>query len=84
MSVCYTLDEGLAAFKHAKQKGVLKVLVRVAVLSLYAHQLMTCSRLTAFQQRATKAGLVCRNADGDIVPVYPTNEAKLRSAYTST
>lgn len=26
---CYTLDEGLAAFNHAGQKGVLKVLVRV-------------------------------------------------------
>ncbi len=29
ISACYILDEGLAAFKHAEQKGVLKVLVRV-------------------------------------------------------
>lgn len=29
ISACYTLDEGLAAFKYAGQKGVLKVLVRV-------------------------------------------------------
>jgi len=29
ISARYTLDEGLAAFKHAEQKGVLKVLVRV-------------------------------------------------------
>jgi threonine dehydrogenase-like Zn-dependent dehydrogenase len=29
ISACYSLDEGLAAFKHAGQKGVLKVLVQV-------------------------------------------------------
>ena len=29
ISARYSLDEGLAAFAHAKQKGVLKVLVRV-------------------------------------------------------
>ena len=29
ISACYTLDEGLAAFQHAGQKGALKVLVRV-------------------------------------------------------
>ncbi len=29
ISACYPLDEGLAAFNHAEQKGVLKVLVRV-------------------------------------------------------
>ena len=29
ISACYTLDEGLTAFKHAEQKGVLKVLVRI-------------------------------------------------------
>ncbi len=29
ISACYTLDDGLAAFKHAGEKGVLKVLVRV-------------------------------------------------------
>jgi len=29
ISACYSLDEGLAAFKYAGQKGVLKVLVRV-------------------------------------------------------
>ena len=29
ISACYTLDEGLAAFKRAERKGVLKVLVRV-------------------------------------------------------
>ncbi len=29
ISACYSLDEGLAAFEHAGQKGVLKVLVRV-------------------------------------------------------
>src|SRR5206468_3751684 len=29
ISACYTLDEGLAAFQYAGQKGVLKVLVRV-------------------------------------------------------
>lgn len=28
-SACYALDEGLAAFKHAGEKEVLKVLVRV-------------------------------------------------------
>jgi hypothetical protein len=53
MSVNYTLDEGLVAFKHAEQKGVLKVLVRVTVLLLYTHQLMAGSRLTTFQQRVT-------------------------------
>ncbi len=29
ISACYSLDEGLAAFEHAGQKGVLKVLVRI-------------------------------------------------------
>jgi len=29
ISSCYKLDEGLTAFKHAEQKGVLKVLVQV-------------------------------------------------------
>ena len=29
ISACYTLDESLAAFQHAGQKGALKVLVRV-------------------------------------------------------
>ena len=29
ISACYALDEGLTAFRHATQKGVLKVLVRV-------------------------------------------------------
>ncbi len=29
INACYSLDEGLAAFRHAEQKGVLKVLVRV-------------------------------------------------------
>src|SRR2546429_8069827 len=29
ISACYTLDEGLAAFQHAAQPGVLKVLVKV-------------------------------------------------------
>jgi len=29
ISARYSLDEGLAAFKHAGQKGILKVLVRV-------------------------------------------------------
>lgn len=41
-------------------------------------------RLSIAEQRATKAGFVCRNADSDIIPVYPTNESELRLAYTST
>ncbi len=29
ISACYPLDEGLAAFQHAGQKGALKVFVRI-------------------------------------------------------
>jgi hypothetical protein len=40
-------------------------------------------RLALAEQRVTAAGLVRRNTDGDIVPVYPTNESTLRAAYAA-
>jgi hypothetical protein len=40
-------------------------------------------RLARVEQRAAAAGLVCRNTDGDIVPVYPTDETTLRAAYAA-
>lgn len=37
--------------------------------------------LLGVEQRATAAGLVHRNANGDLVPTYPTNELLIRQAY---
>lgn len=40
-------------------------------------------QLSRVEQKATAAGLVCRNSDGHIIPNYPINEANLRSVYTT-
>jgi len=40
-------------------------------------------RLAHAEQRATAAGVVRHNTDGDIVPLYPTDESTLRAAYAA-
>lgn len=41
-------------------------------------------KITEVAQKAIDEGLVCKNHDGLLVPIYPTDEQKLRDAYNAS